>query len=336
MKPMGWGILGAGKFARGQMAPAIHAARGARLVAIGTASAERGGEILAYAPDAEIFHDYESVLRSDEVEAVYIPLPNHLHVPWALKALKAGKHVLCEKPIAMRANEIDALIAMRDQTGLVAAEAYMIAHHPQWVRVRELLAGGAIGTLRHVAGQFSYNNPDRGNIRFDAAKGGGSLPDIGVYTIGSVRLATGQEPVDITSADIDYEAGVDITARVSARFEGFSAQWFTSMGVDLHQQVTFLGTKGRIELSAPFNPGSYAEARLVLVRSGFETLIERWPSVNQYVAQVEAFVRSARQSDPFVWSLEDARGTQAVIDRIFEKARSNENETRSRANGRST
>ena len=188
-----WGILGAAKFAREQMAPAIHAAKGAQLVALATSDAAKAAPFEAFAPGLRVLPDYDAVLADPGIDAVYIPLPNSLHVEWTRRALEAGKHVLTEKPIAMQASEIDAVIALRDSTGLVAAEAYMIVHHPQWHQVRDWVQGGAIGELRRVNATFTYDNSgDPGNIRNAVATGGGSLPDIGVYTLGCARFVTGR------------------------------------------------------------------------------------------------------------------------------------------------
>ncbi|MGJ8610665.1 MAG: Gfo/Idh/MocA family protein [Octadecabacter sp.] len=316
-KPVRWAILGAGKFARTTMGPAIHAATGAELVAIGTSSPEKAAPFMGFAPGLKVYDTYDAVLAAADVDVVYVPLPNHLHIDWAMKALRAGKHVLVEKPIGMQAEQIDPLIALRDETGLLAAEAFMIAHHPQWARVRDLIADGAIGDLRHVDGVFTYNNPDLSNVRFDPAKGGGSLPDIGVYTIGSTRIATGQEPVSITHADIDFQGGVDVTARVSARFDGVTAHWVTAMNIHLAQYMTFMGTQGRIHVPAPFNPGPYGEARIELTQTDGSIRIERWPATAQYVNQVEAVGAFVRDGTPYAWSLENARGTQAVIDAVY-------------------
>jgi len=316
-KPINWGILGAGKFARQHMGPAIHAASGARLAALATSSADKAAPFQAFAPDLRVHSSYDDLLADSDIDAVYIPLPNHLHIEWASRVLRAGKHVLVEKPVGMTAAEINPLIALRDDTGLLCTEAFMIAHHPQWHRVRHLIEDGAIGQLLHVDGIFTYNNPDHSNVRFDAAKGGGSLPDIGVYTIGSTRLATGQEPREITYADIDYLNGVDITARVSARFDGFTAHWITSMNTHATQSMTFLGSDGRICVTAPFNAGSYGEAQVELTQSDGAVRIERWPTEAHYVNQVEAFGATVQDGAPYAWSLEDARATQAVIDAVY-------------------
>jgi predicted dehydrogenase len=319
-EPVRWAILGAGKFAREHMGPAIHAATGAQLVALGTSLRDKAAPFEGFAPELRVHASYDAVLADADVDVVYIPLPNHLHIDWAMQALRAGKHVLVEKPVGLRAAQIDPLIALRDETGLVAAEALMIAHHPQWARARQLIAEGAIGDLRHVDGVFCYNNPDLTNVRFDPAKGGGSLPDIGVYTIGATRLATGQYPVEITHADIDYLNGVDVTARVSARFDGFTAHWVTAMNVHQAQHMTFLGSEGRIHLSAPFNAGTYGEAQLHLTQSDGSIRVERWPNTAQYVTQVEAFCASVRNDAAYAWSFEDARATQVVIDAVYAAA----------------
>lgn len=314
-----WGVLGAGKFATQQMGPAIHAATSAQLVALGTSSPQKAAPFEGFAPGIRVHDSYDAVLSDADVDAVYIPLPNHLHIPWAIKALEAGKHVLVEKPVGLVAQDIESLIAKRDATGLQAAEAYMIAHHPQWARVKHLIADGAIGDLRHVDGFFAYNNPDLSNVRYDPAKGGGSLPDIGVYTIGATRFATGQEPVEITHTNIDYLGGVDVTARVSARFDGFTAHWVTAMNIHDTQSMTFLGTHGRIRVTAPFNAGKYGEAQIEVAQPDGAVRVERWPTERQYVTQVEAFCAALHGEAPFAWTLEDAQKTQQVIDAIYQK-----------------
>lgn len=314
-----WAILGAGKFARETMGPAIHAAKGAKLAGIATATAEKAAPFQAFAPDARVYQTYDEALADPNIDAIYVPLPNHLHVLWMEKALSAGKHVLCEKPIALRAEQIDPLIALRGETGREAAEAFMIAHHPQWHRVRALIWDGAIGSLQHVDGVFTYNNPDASNIRFDPQKGGGSLRDIGVYTIGGTRIATGMNPAELLHVDLEMRAGVDVSARVSARFDGFTAHWMTAMNVHPAQRMVFHGTDGRIEMTAPFNPGKFGEARIEIWQLDGAFRVEHWPAAQQYVAQVEAFGAAISGRAPFAWSLEDARATQSVIDAIYDR-----------------
>lgn len=319
-QPIRWGVLGASAFACEQMAPAIHAARGAQLVALASRSPEKAQGFQAFCPDLALYDDYDKLLAAPDIDAVYIPLPNHLHADWTLRALDAGKHVLCEKPMALQAGTFDALIARRDATGLLAAEAFMIVHHPQWQRVRQMLADGAIGQLRHVNGIFSYDNrDDPGNIRNSAASGGGGIRDIGVYTMGAARWATGQEPGDVT-ARIEWENGVDVKAEVTAQFPDFSFFTLLSMRMHPYQEMLFHGTEGAIRLTAPFNAQVYGEARVELHQPGLAVRLERFPAVNHYVCQVEAFGRSLRAGAPYPWPLEQAQGTQAMIDRVFAAA----------------
>ena len=321
MKPVNWGVLGAANFARHHMAPAIHEAKHARLYALATSSAEKAEGFRAFCPDLKIHSSYEALLADPEVEAVYIPLPNHLHVEWAKKAAEAGKHVLVEKPIAMKADEIDDLIALRNKTGLMLAEAYMIVHHPQWQRARALVAEGAIGRIMHADAAFSYDNrADPGNIRNRAETGGGSIPDIGVYAYGSVRWVTGAEPVTLR-ARITRENGVDVFAQVWADMAGKAGRFtygaMTSMRLPNRQEVVFQGEDGVIRLTAPFNAGLFGEAQVHMLRPGKADHVERFPGARQYRNQVEAFGRSIREGVPYAWKLEDAKGTQAMIDMIF-------------------
>ena len=326
-QPIRWGILGASAFARRDMAPAIHAARGAQLTALATRSTDKAAGFQAFCPDLLVHDSYDALLANDGIDAVYIPLPNHLHVEWTLKALEAGKHVLCEKPMAMAAAEYAALIEARERTGCFATEAYMIVHHPQWQRARALYQAGAIGPLIHVTGLFGYNNAsDPGNVRNRPETGGGGIPDIGVYTYGCTRWLSGEDPTEITHADVDFENGVDVLARVSAGFPSFSAHWVNSMRMHPCQEMTFVGQDGVIKLTAPFNPARFATARLELqhnVHKGDrapQITEERFPGVDHHVRQVEAFCDHVRDGTPYPWHLEDARGTQAVIDAVFAKA----------------
>lgn len=316
-----WGILGAAKFAREHMAPAIHAAKGAALFALATSDPARAAPFAAFAPGLRVHGSYEALLADPQVEAVYIPLPNHMHVEWTLKALAAGKHVLCEKPVAMTAEEVDALIAARDASGLLAAEAYMIVHHPQWRRAKALVEEGAIGRVLHADAAFSYDNrAEPGNIRNRPETGGGGIRDIGVYTYGAVRFVTGAEPVEI-AARATLENGVDTFAQVTGRFAGnghdFSYAAMTSMRLFPRQEVVFQGEHGLIRLTAPFNAGVFGEAQVHLHRPGLSVTVERFPGVNHYVLQVEAFCQSLRLGAPYPCPLAFSRGTQAMIDRVF-------------------
>ena len=318
MDPVNFGVMGASSFALALTARAIHEARGARFAALATSSAAKAEPFKAFAPDLVVHLDYDAMLADPTIEAVYIPLPNHLHVEWTLKALEAGKHVLTEKPIAMTAPEIDALIAARERTGLFASEAYMIVHHPQWQRVRTLIDEGAIGRLRHVDAVFSFDLPDVDNIRNRPDTGGGSIPDIGVYAYGSARFAARAEPVQLTSR-IRREHGVDVWAQVTGTMAGpageFSYCALTSTRLYPRQEVTFQGEKGLIRVTAPFNAGLVGEAQVHLDQ-GETTRVDRFPGVRQYVLEFENLVATLRTGVEFPWTLEDARGTQAMMDLV--------------------
>ncbi len=322
MSVVRWGILGAANFAREHMAPAIHAANGAELAALATSDAAKAAPFQAFCPGLRVHDSYDALLADPAIDAVYIPLPNHLHVEWTLKALAAGKHVLTEKPIAMNALEIDRIIAARDASGLLAAEAYMIVHHPQWIRAKEWLEAGEIGTLRHVDAQFSFNLPPNDNIRNRADAGGGGLRDIGVYTFGSTRFVTGAEPVDV-SARLIMENGVDVFAQVAATMQGptgsFTYGSMTGIRMYNRQVVTFQGDKGMIRVEGgPFNANLNDMAEVELHQNGNRVTTERFPAANHYVLQVEAFGRSIRDGVAYPCPLEFVRGTQAMMDRVFD------------------
>ena len=319
MDTVSWGVLGASSFAREHMARAIHEAEGSRLAALATTSSGKAGGFRAFAPDLRVHSSYEDLLADPQIDAVYIPLPNHLHVEWTLKALEAGKHVLTEKPIAMRASDIDPLIEARDRTGLFATEAYMIVHHPQWPRVRELLDDGAVGELRHVDVAFSFDmSGDPDNIRNRPETGGGAISDVGVYAYGCARFAARAEPVELATR-IRWENGVDVWSQVTGTMAGpggeFTYSAMTSIRMALRQEVVFHGTTGLIRVVAPFNAGLYGEAQLHVVQDGV-LRVERFTD-RQYARQVEAFGRHVRTGEAYPWSLEDARGTQRMIDQVL-------------------
>lgn len=316
MKPVRWGVLGAGKFAREQMAPAIHMAENAEFSAIATSDPRKAEAFQAFQPGLRVFDDYDALLADSEIDAIYVPLPNHMHLDWTLKALAAGKAVLTEKPIALEEEDFDRLIAARDNAGRLAAEAFMVVHHPQWTKARDLISEGVIGELAHVRGFFSYNNVDKPeNIRNRAETAGGALRDIGVYPFGTARFATRMEPSAVR-ADVTWDKGVDSIARVSASFPDFTFEAVVSMRMGLFQEMSFHGDLGVLRLAAPFNPLGYAEASVELITKN-EARIWRFPQTNQYVLQVENFGKAMRGDIDYPAPLEFSRGTQRMIDMTF-------------------
>ena len=312
-----WGILGASKFAREHMGPAIHAATGAVLSAVASRNPASVGPFQEFAFECRAIAGYEALIADPEIDAVYIPLPHHMHVEWTVKALHAGKHVLAEKPIAMQAEDFDNLIAARDASGRLAAEAYMIVHHPQWQRARQMVADGAIGRVIHITGGFSYDNSDDPqNIRNQASMGGGGLRDIGVYVLGSARYVMGAELENI-SAKIRLESGFDTFASMQGNMGEATYSAYVSTRMHPHQEMVFHGSEGVLRLTAPFNANIFGEARIELHQPNLGLRVEKFPSANHYVQQVEAFGHSIRTGAAFPWTLEQARGTQEAIDKIL-------------------
>ena len=277
-------------------------------------------EALAGPYGARTHASYEALLADPEIDAVYIPLPNGAHVEWTEKCLAAGKHVLCEKPIALRADEIDGLIAARDQSGRFAAEAFMVTHHPQWIRARELVRGGAIGRLRQVQGAFSFFNPDPANIRNDPAQGGGALRDIGVYPSVTTRFVTGEEPLEVAHAAIDWDLGIDATARAMLRFEGFDLDFYVSMRMAPRQLMVFHGEEGFLSVLAPFNAYAYGDQVIELRRADGTITRERFGMADQYLAQADAFHATVLDGAAYPCTLEFSRGNQVMIDMIYDAA----------------
>ena len=316
-----WGILGASNFARQQMAPAIHAARGGALSAIATSAPEKAAPFAEFAPGLRVFDDYDALLGDPEIDAVYIPLPNSMHVAWSEKAAEAGKHVLCEKPIAMEASGIDRLIETRDRTGKLIAEAWMIAHHPQFAKARELIQDGALGKIVRIDSTHSFFNDDLDNIRNRPETGGGGLGDIGIYAFGSIRLITGQEPEELLAVETDWVNGIDASTHIMARFPEFLYTGRVSMRAAPWQEIVVHGERAVLRLPVPFNVRVFGQASLELHRPGGHVESWRWPAENHYVLQVEAFNRAVSEQADWPLPLEFSRGTQAWIDRILAASR---------------
>ncbi len=314
-----WGILSTAKIAREQVLPAIVEAENGVLAAVASRDLGMARALAERFGAAHAFGSYEDLLASDTVDGVYIPLPTSQHVEWTAKAIEAGKHVLVEKPLALNAGDIAPLIALRDRHKVVVAEAFMVTHHPQWIKVKELVAGGAIGRLRHVHGAFSYYNVDPDNMRNQLELGGGALPDIGVYPTVSTRFSTGREPLRVqASIERDSHFGTDIYSSVRADFGDFELSFYLSTQMAARQTMVFHGDKGFIEVASPFNAGRYDHHRIELHdQNHTQTQVFRFPSAQQYRLQVEAFARAALGGGDKVFTLEESVLNQKVIDAIF-------------------
>ena len=331
-KPVQWGVLGVAKIATEKVIPATQKAGNAFVAAIASRDEGRAKAAAAALGIPRAYGSYEALLADPEIEAIYNPLPNELHVEWTAKALAAGKHVLCEKPVAMSAHEAQGLIAARDASGKLAAEAFMVRFHPQWRRVRELLRAGAIGEARAIQTLFTYRLLDPANVR-NRPPGGGGLYDIGCYAILTARYAFGAEPLRVAATlDIDPEFGTDRLGGAILEFPGGRHLTFTiATQLAGAQRVTIAGTAGRIEVKIPFNAPPDRACEIVidsgadLVGGGART--EGFPAVDQYTLQAEAFGRALRGEAAWEFPLEDAIANMRVIDATFRAAKSGRWET---------
>lgn len=324
-----WGILSTAKIARERLIPAILAAEGSTLAAIASRDEARARALADHCGAPLAFGSYEALLASDEVDAVYVPLPTAQHVEWTGHAIRAGKHVLVEKPLALKAADIEPLIAARDRAGVVVAEAFMVAHHPQWAQVRDWIADARIGRLLHVQGAFSYFNDDPANMRNVVELGGGALPDIGVYPVVATRLATGAEPnAAFARIERDPRFRTDRFADCTVEFEDFRLSFYVATQAAARQSMVFHGTDGFIEIETPFNVGSYGDAVVRLHdRSHVGVEVRRFPGLDQYRAQVEAFSRNVAGEDARLFTLEQSVLNQRVIDALLRSETSGRHES---------
>jgi predicted dehydrogenase len=323
MKKVRWGVLGVAKIAVTRIIPAMQAGEYSEIVGIASRDKARAGAAARDLGLPKAYGSYEEMLADPEIDAVYNPLPNHMHLPWSTRAAEAGKHVLCEKPIGLNLKEALELMAVRDRTGVKIAEGFMVQNHPQWLRIIELVRGGRIGQLRSAVGTFSYFKLDADNIRNVRAFGGGALYDIGCYPIKTSRMVFGEEPVRVSAA-VTRDPRVDnVDMLTSAILEYPSGHCvFTcSTQIALQQSMRFYGSTGRIESELPFNatPGGTSRIRIDDGRDlyGGGLVIEELPACDQYTIQGDLFSRAILEGGEPPVPLEDAVRTMAVIDAVF-------------------
>ena len=315
---MRWGILGAARINR-SLIPAIRAARGCSLEAVASRDPDRAA---AYAAEWQIpraVGSYEALLADAGIDAVYIPLPNHLHAEWTIRAARAGKHVLCEKPLAQSVAEVEAILATARDAGVHVAEAFMYRHHPQTHLVRQLVADGAVGALRFVRGVFSFTLDRPGDVRFAPEMGGGSLWDIGCYPVSYARMLAGTEPTQVTGLAVRGPTGIDVSfAGVLSFRDGLLAAADCSFVAPFRTEVEIVGAEGTIRVARPFKPG---ERETIVVTRGDKTSEHTVSSPALYVSQIEDFADVVRNGTPPVVTLEDSRGNTAALVALLESAR---------------
>lgn len=320
-----WGVLGVADIAVKKVIPAMQKGQWSEIAAI--ASRDKG-KARAAAKELGIpkaYGSYDALLADSEVEAIYNPLPNHLHVPWSIQAARAGKHVLCEKPISVTLEEAKDLLAARDECRVKIGEAFMVKTHPQWLRVHELIRTEVIGNLRAIVGAFSYFNRDPQNVRNVAAWGGGGLLDIGCYPITTSRWIFGAQPLRVAGTlERDPEFRTDRLASAVLQFPTGHAVFTCGTQLVPYQRMQFLGTKGRIELKIPFNAPNDRPCE-ILVDDGRDIFgggirTELIPACDQYTIQGDAFSRAIREGTEVPVPLEDAIANMAVIEAVFRSA----------------
>jgi predicted dehydrogenase len=323
MRKVRWGVLGVATIAVNRVIPAMQAGECGEIAGIASRDRARAEAAARRLGIPKAYGSYEEMLADPQIDAVYNPLPNHLHLPWSTRAAEEGKHVLCEKPIGLNVKEALDLIAVRDRTGVKMGEAFMVQNHPQWRRLVELVRAGRIGQLRSAVGTFSYFKLEADNIRNIREYGGGGLFDIGCYAIKTARMVFGEEPVWVSAAVTRDPRFGDIDMLTSAILEFPSGHCVFTCSTQIagQQSMRFFGTAGRIEPEIPFNATPGGTSRLLIDDCrdflGGGLTIEELPPCDQYTIQGDLFSRAIRDGGEVPVPLEDAAKNMAVIDAVF-------------------
>jgi len=323
MKKVRWGIISTAKIGVEKVIPAMQSSQYCDIVAIASRNLEKAQTTANRLGIPQALGCYEELLANDNIDAVYNPLPNHLHVPWSIKALQAGKHVLCEKPIALSVAEAQKLITEAQQhPDLKIMEAFMYRHHPQWQRTKQIVEQGGIGELRTIQSFFSYYNVDPGNVRNMADIGGGGLMDIGCYCISLARFIFGEEP-QCVSGIMEYDSKFQVDRLTSGilDFSRGTATFTCSTQLSYYQRVHIFGTKGRIEIEIPFNAPPDKPCK-IWHQTEAETTAIVFDICNQYTIQGDLFSLAVLNDTEVPTPLDDALANMKVIEAITESAKS--------------
>ena len=324
--PVRWGVIGCADIAVKKVIPAMSGSELSHVAAIASRSVERARDTADSLGIPKSYGSYEELLADPEIEAVYIPLPNHLHPEWSIAAAEAGKHVLCEKPLATSTELAAETIDAAERSGVKLMEAFMYRLHPLWVEVRRLIADGAIGELRAVQSFFSYHNVDPADIRNRVDAGGGALHDIGCYPVNVARMLFDSEPSHVNATIArDPEFGTDILTSVVLDFDGRHGAFTCSTQLESDQRVHIYGTEGRLLVEIPFNIPPDRPTRLLLVSGGDppgdpNVVVHQIAAADQYRVQADAFSRAIRDDTPVPTPPQDALGNIEVMERIFAAA----------------
>ena len=323
MSALRWGILSTADIARHKVIPGIQGGARCSVVAIASRDAARARAAAAEAGIDTVHDSYEALLADPNVDAVYIPLPNHLHAEWTIAAARAGKHVLCEKPLAMTSADAVRMIAASEAGGVRLMEAFMYRLHPSWVAARSLLESGRIGRLVAVQSWFSYYNDDPSNIRNITAFGGGALFDIGCYNVNLSRMLFGGEPTRVEGSVVrDSATGVDVLTSGILDFAGGTATFTCSTRAEDDQRVEIYGTEGRISIPIPFNIPPDRPTRILVTHGGNPpvepaTEVIEFPAADPYSVQAERFAAAILDGTPIPVDPSDAVGNLRVIEQLF-------------------
>lgn len=325
MKPVKWGVLSTARIGVKQVIPAMMKSLLCEIIAIASRSEAGAREAAGALGIPRAYGSYQALLADADVEAVYIPVPNHMHVPLAIEALDAGKHVLCEKPLALNAAEAEKLMAARKRSGCLALEAFMVRHHPQWQRAREIVRTGTLGDLRLIQSTFSFYNANPQDIRNRPETGGGALYDIGVYPLTAARYFFGAEPKRVLGLmKRDAAFGTDVLTSAILDYEDAMAVFAVSTQMVPYQRLQIFGHRKRLEIEIPFNAPADAEtviklddgSQLADASAQGETI----DACDQYRLQGEQFSRYVRGKAKPEFPLEDSAALMRIIDALFASA----------------
>src|SRR5438094_6539992 len=317
-----WGVLSTAAIAVKKVIPGMQKGACSEVVAIASRGRRNAEEFARLLGIPKAYGSYEELLADPQIEAIYNPLPNQLHVPWSVKAAEAGKHVLCEKPLSLTVAEARTLLEARDRCSVKIGEAFMVKTHPQWLRARELIRKGVIGDLRAIVGGFSYFNRDPENVRNKGEWGGGALMDIGCYPITTSRFIFGEEPLSVLGLiERDPDFRTDRLASAILEFPSGQAVFTCSTQLVSYQRMQFLGTTGRIEIEIPFNAPPDRPTK-IFIDDGRDVFgggirMETIPVCDQYTVQGDAFSQAIREGREVPVPLEDAIANVAVIEAVF-------------------
>jgi predicted dehydrogenase len=317
-KVLKWGLLSTARINRALIAP-LRASRRNQLVAVASRTQESADRYAGEWKIDRAHGSYEALLADPEIDVIYNPLPNHLHAEWTIKAVEAGKHVLCEKPLALTVEEVDAIQSAARRHGRVVTEAFMYRHHPQTLKVQELIKDGLIGTIKLIRGSFTYVLSREADVRLDPAMGGGSIWDVGCYPISYARTVVGENPLEVFGWQVTGPTGIDETFVGQMRFDrDIVAQFDSSFAIPFHTFMEIVGSEGTLNIPRPFKP--VTDEKLYLTR-GDKTETIKIKGQELYIGEVEDMADAILLGQPARISLDDSRNNVAVLSALVESAR---------------